>query len=328
MKSFFCVVRAGLKLLLAGTAWAALPIQAEQGFPTRPITLVVAYGAGGTTDIMARALAQSMSTVLGQPVVVENKSGAGGVIGTSFVAAARPDGYTLGFGTSSQLVMNAGIYKLGFDVDKDLQMVGLVAKFPLVLYAANSVPHPLSKFVKVAIAEPGRFKYGSGGNGQIGHISAAMFMKQTGIDAMHVPYRAAAQVLPDIMGGRIDLFMDTLVSGSALAKEGKLRILAVGGNKRSASAPDVPTFREQGITTFDPYSWTSVFAPATLPPDVVVKLNDAINAAVKSDFFKQKIQQQGGEALAPSTPAAATAFADRERSTWVPFIRASGIKSD
>ncbi len=329
MKRITLARRLALVTTLAALACLQVPVaSAQQAYPTRPITLVVAYGAGGTTDVMARSLADSMSTLLGRPVLIDNRSGAGGVIGTSYVASANPDGYTLGFGTSSQLVMNPALFKLPFNVEKELQMVGLVVRFPLVLYASNSMPSTLRQVLDMARAQPGRLNYGSGGNGQIGHISAAMLMKQAGVEAVHVPYRGAAQVLPEIIAGRIDLFMDTLASGGALVKEGKLRVIAVGGTSRSPMLPNVPTFAEQGLPNFEAYSWTSVFAPAGLRSDVLAKLNAAVNAAVQSESFRQKMTQQGAEPLAPTTPALAASYANRERAVWIPFIKSSGIKAD
>lgn len=297
-------------------------------YPNRPITMVVAFAAGGDTDVMARALAQSMSTVLGQPVVVENRSGAGGIIGTKSVVSAPADGYTIGFGTSSQLVINEGVHKLGFSIDKDIQMVGLVAKSPMVLYGSLQVPKPLKRFAEVARAEPGKFTFGSGGVGQSGHVLAEILMTKLGVKAVHVPYRGSAQIYPELMSGRLDLLMNTLVSGMPFVKDGKLALIAVGGTKRTPLAPDVPTFLEQGISDFDPYSWTSIFAPAKLPPPVLAKLNAAVNAAAVSESFRQKLVQQGGETIAPATAAEATEYSVRERNLWVPFIRSLKISPD
>ncbi len=297
-------------------------------YPNRPITMVVAFAAGGDTDVMARALAQSMSTVLGQPVVVDNRSGAGGIIGTKSVVSAPADGYTIGFGTSSQLVINEGVHKLGFSIDKDIQMVGLVAKFPMVLYGSLQVPKPLKRFAEVARAEPGKFTFGSGGVGQSGHVFAELLMTKLGVKAVHVPYRGSAQIYPELMSGRLDLLMNTLVSGMPFVKDGKLALIAVGGTKRTPLAPDVPTFLEQGISDFDPYGWTSIFAPAKLPPPVLAKLNAAVNAAAVSESFRQKLVQQGGETIAPATAAEATEFSVRERNLWVPFIRSLKISPD
>lgn len=296
-------------------------------YPNRPITMVVAFAAGGTTDVMARALAQSMSTVLGQPVVVENRSGAGGIIGTNSVVSAPADGYTIGFGTSSQLVLNEGVHKLGFSIDKDIQMVGLVAKSPMVLYGSLQVPKPLKRFAEVARAEPGKFTFGSGGVGQSGHVLAEILMTKLGVKAVHVPYRGSAQIYPELMSGRLDLLMNTL-EGMPFVKDGKLALIAVGGTKRTPLAPDVPTFLEQGISDFDPYSWTSIFAPAKLPPPVLAKLNAAVNAAAVSESFRQKLVQQGGETIAPATAAEATEYSVRERNLWVPFIRSLKISPD
>jgi tripartite-type tricarboxylate transporter receptor subunit TctC len=302
--------------------------QAQSDYPSRPINMVVAFPAGSSTDAVARELAQAMTPLLGQPVVVINKGGVGGVIGTDQVAKAEPDGYTIGYGTSSQLVMNPGVHKqLPFDVEKDLMQVGLVLKVPLVIVASTRVPESLADFVKQAKADPKMFRYGSAGNGSVSHVMTELFLKEAGIAVQHIPYRGAAPALADLAGGQVDLVVDTLIATKPFVDQGRAHWVGIGGDKRSPSQPKVPTFAEQGFKNFDAYSWNSVFAPARTPAPVIERLNAALNKALATPGFQARVAQVGGEALGGS-PAEAEAFGKRERSKWVPFIRENGIVAE
>jgi tripartite-type tricarboxylate transporter receptor subunit TctC len=297
-----------------------------QTFPSKPISLIVAYPAGSSTDVFARDLAKAMASVLGENVIVVNKAGAGGVVGTDFVAKAAPDGYTVGWGTSSQLVMNVGVHKsLPFDVDKNLAQVGLIVKLPLVIIASSRTPATLKEFVAAAKADPKKFRYGSAGNGSVAHVMSEMFLKEAGIEVLHVPYRGAAPALADLAGGHVDFVIDTFIASGPFVEQGRARWLGVGGSRRSPSRPNVPTFAEQGYPGFDAYSWGSLFAPAKVPAAVMGRLNAALNAALQTTAFKARVEQVGGELLGPSTPQATEQFAARERAKWVPFIRGAGI---
>lgn len=300
-----------------------------QSSPLKPITLVVAFPSGSSTDVMARDMAVSMGNSLGQNVIVVNRAGAGGVTGTDFVAKSSPDGYTLGWGTSSQLVMNPGVYKsLPFDIDKDISQVGLVVKIPLVILAGNQVPLTLKEFVALAKLDPSKFKYGSAGNGSVSHVMTEVFLKQAGIEMLHIPYRGAAPALTDLAGGHVDIVIDTLIATSAFVDQSKAHWLGLGGDKRSSSQPQVPTFAEQGYPDFGAYSWGSVYGPSKIPSEVMTKLNKAVAVAMQTPLFKARIQQVGGEQLGPVTPQQADEFALKERSKWVPFIKSSGIVAE
>ena len=300
-----------------------------QSFPVRPITLVVAFPAGSSTDVMARDMAVSMANSLGQSVIVSNRAGAGGVTGTDFVAKSAPDGYTLGWGTSSQLVMNPGVYKsLPFDIDKDISQVGLVVKIPLVILAGNQVPLTLKEFVAMAKQDNSKFKYGSAGKGSVSHVMTEVFLKQAGIEMLHIPYRGAAPALTDLAGGHVDIVIDTLIATSAFVDQGKAHWLGLGGDKRSQSQPQVPTFAEQGYPDFGAYSWGSVYGPSKISSAVMTKLNQAVAVAMQTPIFKARIQQVGGEQLGPVSPQQADEIALKERSKWVPFIKNSGIVAE
>lgn len=304
----------------ASLAWA-------QAYPAKPIRLVVAFGTGSVNDIIARELAQPMGELLGQPIVVDNRTGAGGSVGTAAVAKAAPDGYTIGLGTSSQLVMNVGLYKsLPFDVDRDLRSIGLVSRTPLVLAASTSMPGTLKELIAVARSKPGQVSYGSGGAGSISHIAAEAFARAAGISLLHVPYKGSGAAVVDLTGGHVNLAFDSLLSTVPLASQGRLQLLAVSGRQRGPLAPATPTFAEQGLPDYDTYTWNCLFAPAGTPPEVIDTLNAALNKALASAAVKDRLARAGSEGLGPSTPDQTDAFGRTERARWVPFVRALGIE--
>jgi len=320
------------KILLAvlGTAafaTSSIALAQESAYPSRPIRLIVAFGPGSVNDAMARELAKTLYSELGQTVIVENKPGAGGVVGTDYVAKAAPDGYTLGFGTSSQLVMNVGLQKtLPFDVERDLTPIGLVSRTPLALAVPSSGANSLADLVKQAKGRSQSMTYSSSGVGSINHIAGAAFARAAGVDLMHVPYKGAATAAADLAAGRVDMMLVTLPSMSGLVDQGKIKVLANGINRRGASTPNVPTFAEAGLPAFEGYTWNNIFAPAGTPQPVIAKLNAALNKVLANPQVVEFAQRQTAEILAPSTPAEALAFEKKERATWVPFIRSLGIE--
>lgn len=306
--------------LASATSWA-------QDFPSKPIKLIVAFGAGSGNDLIARELAKHMSESLGQPVVVENRPGGGGSVGTDAVAKAAPDGHTLGLGTSSQMVMNVGLYKtLPFDVDRDLRSVGLVARTGMILVASSTMPTTLAGLIAQAKAQPGKITYGSGGPGSISHIVGEAFAKAAGISLLHVPYKGNGPALADLAGGHVDLLFDGFLATNPLVQQGKAQILALSAPQRSAMGPQVPTFAEAGLPEYQAYTWNNLFAPAATPQPVVDRLNRALNQALAQTGMQQRLAQGGSEPLGPSTPAGADAFGQRERARWVPFVRALKIE--
>lgn len=299
---------------------------AQQAYPEKPIRLVVAFSTGSGNDTIARELAHHMGDILGQPVVVENRAGGGGSIGTDVVAKAAPDGYTIGLGTSSQLVMNVGLYpKLPFDVEKDLRSIGLVSRTPLVLVASTATPKTLKELIAHAKSHPGKISYGSGGKGSISHVVGENFAKAADVSLLHVPYKGNGAALIDLSGGHVNLLFDGLISAAPLEKQGLARLLAVSGKQRSAIEPNVPTFAELGMPTFEAYTWNNLMAPAKTPQAVIDKLNAALNKALALPDMKARLAQGASESLGPSTPAQADAFGQAERAKWVPFILALRI---
>jgi len=304
---------------------AALTVHA-QAYPTKPIRLVVAFGTGSGNDLIARELALPMGEFLGQSVVVENRAGGGGSVGTDVVAKAAPDGYTIGLGTSSQLVMNVGLYQsLPFDVERDLASIGLVAHTPLVLVAGSKMPKTLKDLMAYAKANPGQVTYGSGGPGSISHVVGEAFARAAGIALLHVPYKGNGPALIDLSGGHVDLLFDGFISARPIAQQGRAHLLAVSGKRRSPVAPEVPTFAEQGLPDYEASTWNCLFAPARTPADVIAKINAALNQALAQPSVKDRLAQGASQPLGPSTPAQTDAYARAQRAKWVPFIRALQI---
>ncbi len=314
-------------ILGVATGAALLPVASivahAQSYPSKPIRLVVAFGTGSGNDIIGRELARSMGDILGQSIVVENRTGGGGSIGTDAVARAAPDGYTIGLGTSSQLVMNVGLYKtLPFDVERDLRSIGLVAHTPLVLVAGNDMPKTLQGLIAHAKANPGKVTYGSGGTGSISHIVGEAFAKAADISLLHIPYKGNGPALIDLSGGHVNLLFDGFISAGPIAQQGRAQLLAVSGQKRSVAYPNVPTFAEQGLVNYEATTWNNLIAPAKTPSEVLEKLNAALNKALTLPALKDRLAQGASQSLGPSTPEQADAYGQAQRARWVPFIRA------
>lgn len=306
---------------------AAAPALADS-YPSKPIRLIVGFGTGSGNDLIARELAIHMGQGLGQSVVVENRVGAGGSVGTEVVAKAAPDGYTIGLGTSSQLVMNPALYKsLPFDVDKDLRSIGLISRTPLVLAGSGTTPRTLKELVAAARANPDRLTYGSGGTGSISHIVGEAFKKAANVALLHVPYKGNGAAMIDLSGGHVNLVFDGLLSAGQLAQQGRAHLIAISGEKRSELAPQVPTFAEQGLPTYQAYTWNSLFVSAKTPVDIIDKLNLALNNALTNPSVQDRLRKGASESLGPSTPAQADVYAQKERAQWVPLVRALNIEA-
>ena len=312
-------------------AWTAalLGSAGVQAQVSKPHRLVVAFGPGSFNDIAARELARYMGETLGRTVIVENKPGAGGMIGTEAVVKSAPDGSTIGLGTSSQLVMNVALYRnLPFDVERDLRLIGLVGRTPLVLAGKAAGPRTLDEVLAQAGANPGRVTYGSAGIGSISHIVGEAFAHAAGVKLSHVPYKGNGPALADLSGGHVDLLFDGLATSAPLAEQGRVRLLAIAGTQRSAAAPRLATFAEQGLRDYEAYTWNCLFAPAGTPPALIAQLNRALNAALAQPAIRERFTQAGAEVLGPSTPEQAEAFGRRERERWVPFVRSLKIQLD
>ena len=281
-------------------AWAA-----ADNYPSRPIKLIVPFGAGGSTDIVARLLADKMGTVLGQTVVVENKGGAGGSIGAAEIAKAAPDGYTIGMATVSTHGANPAIMaKLPYDAKKDFAPITNVMSVPSVFVVHPSVPaKTMQEFIALAKASPGKYSFASPGTGSLGHANIENFMHLAGIDLLHVPYKGAGQALNDALGGQVHAMTDNLPSSLSNIQAGKLRPLAVLALKRSEVLPEVPTYTELGFPEMGDGGWFGLVAPAGTPKAVIDKLNAAAHKAMQDPGYVAKQKDISGEAMANSPEA-------------------------
>ncbi len=269
-----------------------------QAWPNKSISLIVPFPAGGTTDVLARALGERLSQSLGQPVVVESKPGAGATIGADFVAKAKPDGYTLLMGAVHHTIASSVYKKLPYDFAKDLTPITTVAMVPNVLVVNASTPAKnLNELVAMLKPAPGKFSFGSNGNGTAQHLIGTQFQNSTGTDLVHVPYRGSAPLATDLLGGQILMSFDTVTPVLPHIKAGKLRPLAVTTAKRSAALPDVPTLEEAGLKGFNIGTWFGVLAPAATPKDIVARLNTEMVKIIQSPEFRARMAEIGAEPI-------------------------------
>jgi tripartite-type tricarboxylate transporter receptor subunit TctC len=296
-------------------------------YPARPITLIVPYAAGGGNDVMARIVADKMSLALGQPIVVENRGGAGGSIATRQVAKSEPDGYTLGVGGTGTLAIDPTLYSnVGYDPRKDFAPIGLIATSPLVVLVNPSVPaHSIKELIALAGKQP--LNFASAGSGSGMHLGTELFAFMAGITLTHVPYKGSGPALTDLLGGHVAIYFSSLPPAIGLVKEGKLRALAVTGPTRSAIFPDLPTVAEAGLPGYEAVLHYGIIAPAGTPAPVIEKLNKALRAALANPEVTAKITADGAEPL-PSTPAEYAADIDREETKWSDIVRKSGAKAE
>ena len=280
--------------MAAASAFVAIGAQAQEAWPSKPIRFVVPYLAGGTTDLVARTTGDYVSKKLGQPVVVENRPGAGGNIGMEAVAKAAPDGYTIGFGAISTNALNPHIYKkMAFDPRKDFTGVSLLGYSTIVLEVAPSVPaRNVAEFIAYAKTKPG-LTYGTAGAGTSMHLAGAMFGQMTGTELTHVPYKGSAPGINDLLGGHLPVMFDNLPASLPHIQAGKLRALAVAGKARSPSLPDVPTLAEAGLKGYGVDPWFGVFGPAGMNPKVTERLSEAFREALADPAVKDKLVKAG-----------------------------------
>jgi len=286
--------RIGVFLAFLAAALAA-PAFAKD-FPSRNITIIVPQPPGGGTDIISRVIGQQLSQQLGVPVVIENRAGAGTVVGTEAAAKAEPDGYTLLAGLTANMAVNPSLFKhLGYDPIRDFTPVGMMAEFPFVLVVSNDFPaKSVKELITLAQAKPGEINFASAGNGSGQHLSAELFKLMTNTNMMHVPYRGAAPAYGDVISGRTPVFFDNISSALGKIKGGMVRALAVTGNERAPLLPDVPTVVEAGVPGYQNYVWFGLWAPKKTPPDVVQKLHQEIVKAVATPSVKAQIVRDAG----------------------------------
>jgi tripartite-type tricarboxylate transporter receptor subunit TctC len=282
---------------LAAALLLASPAVRAQAYPSKPITLIVPFAVGGSNDLVARAIGKKLADTWGQPVVVENRAGAGGTIGSAVVATAPPDGYTLLL-VSSTFTINPAIKKnLPFDTIKDFTPIAFIARSPLLLTASNGLPVKSAKdLFALAKGEPGKFTYASAGPGSINQIAAELIALSAGVKLMHVPYKGGAPALNDLLGGHVDTYVSSLPQVLQLVQSGQAKALAVTSAKRTALLPDVPTLDEQGMAGFDVWSWWGIVGPAGMPATIVNALNSEIGRMLGAPELRQILSSEGAEA--------------------------------
>jgi tripartite-type tricarboxylate transporter receptor subunit TctC len=316
--------------VFAGVALAMFAtVAGAQAWPSKPIKWIVPFAPGGTTDILARTVAEKLQTVLGQPVVVENKPGAGGAVGAEFTAKAAPDGYTIMGGTISTHAINASLYaKLPYDPVKDFAPITLIARVPNMLVVYPGVPaKDVKELIALLKANPGKYSFASSGNGTSQHLSGELFKSMAGVDMQHIPYKGSPPALQDVVGGQVTMTFDNITTAWPLAKAGKLRALAVTTARRSSIAPDVPTLAESGLPGFEVGSWQGVFAPAGTPPEIVKRLNTEIVRILNLPDVREKLGNLGAEIVADS-PEEFAALVKAEVVKWADVVKKSGAKVD
>ncbi len=303
--------------------------RAQTGYPDRPITLIVPYAPGGGNDVVARAVAEPMSRSLGQPIVIENRGGAGGSVGTRQVAKATPDGYTLGLGGTGTLAIDPTLYpNVGYNPRKDFAPVGLIATSPLVVLVNQSVPvHNVKELIALAKKQPGKLNYASAGTGSGIHLGTVLFAETTGINITHIPYKGSGPALTDLLGGHVQIYFSSLPPAIGLVKDGKLRALGVTSLKRSDSFPDVPTVAEQGLPGFEAVLHYGIVAPAGTPQPIVDKLNAALRAALADPKVHGHLATEGAEPL-PMSSAEYAADIDHEETKWSALVKKSGATAN
>jgi len=313
--------------LIAAFLFALCGAAAAQEYPTRPITLVVPYAAGGGNDVMARIVAEKMSKSLGQQIVIENKGGAGGSIATRQVAKSAPDGYTLGLGGTGTLAINPTLYpNVGYDPRKDFAPVGLIATSALVVLVHPSVEaKSIAELIALSKREPGKLNYASAGSGSGIHLGTELLAHMAGIKLTHIPYKGSSPALTDLLGGHVAVYLSSLPPAIALVKEGKVRALAVTGPKRSPIFPNLPTVAEAALPGYEAVLHYGIVAPAGTPQPIIDKLNTALNAALAEEDVRARIIADGAEPLA-TTPAEYAADIDREETKWSAIVKLSGAR--
>lgn len=312
------IALAAVAALASGVAWS-------QSYPAKPVKLIVGFPPGGGSDALARIVAAGLTDKFNQQVLVDNKAGANTIVATQFVQTQPADGYTLLF-VSASFAINPSLYKLTYNIEKDFTPVAIVAIVPLLLITPPNLPvNSVKDLIAMAKAQPGKLTFASFGAGSAGHLAAEMLVAMTGTDMIHVPYSSAPAVA-DVMGGRVTMMLPGIGSAINLAREGKVKGLAVSTGKRVTAAPDIPTVAASGVPGYDVATWESIQAPAGTPPDVITKLNAAVREVVASKDVRQKMINLGFEPDATKSPAEAAQFVRNEMNKWGKVVRDRNIK--
>jgi tripartite-type tricarboxylate transporter receptor subunit TctC len=320
-----------IALTVAAIASLLNPVlsSAQSQYPNKPINFIVPYGAGGGADSRSRQIAQKMSILLNQPIIVDNKPGAGGNIGTEFIARAAPDGYTIGMGNFAPMAVNKTLFgNLRYDPEADLSPIVLIEKGPLILVVNPNSPYKTVKdIVDAAKAKPGELTFSSGGIGGSHQLSAELFKQSAGIDMIHVPYKSGSAGLTDLMAGNVSMMFDQMYSAMPSIKADKLRPIAITSKKRSPLLPNLPSFAEVGYPKVEVLNWQGLIAPKGTPKAIIDKLNAAANEALKDPQLRELMLSQGNE-IGGGTPADFAALVKSESAKWSTVIKTANIKPE
>jgi len=318
-------------LLQASAVSGLLPTWAlaQDKYPNKPITWVCPYAAGGNADSRSRQVAKAMSAILGQPIIIDNKAGAGGNIGTEAIARGKPDGYTLGMGNFAPLSVNQALFKkLNFDPQNDLTPICLIERGPLILMVRNDSPYKSVKdIVAAAKAAPGKLSYASGGIGGSHHLSGALFESVAGIDMIHAPYKSGAAGATDLMGGQVHMMFEQMYAAMPSIQGGRMRALAITSKTRSPLLPNLPTMGEQGFPAVEVMNWQGLIGPKGMPPELIKQLNTVCNQALQTAEVKEKILSQGNE-IGGGTPEQFAALIKAESPRWAKVVRDAKIEPE
>lgn len=314
-------------LLIACALGFSLPAGA-QPYPARTITVIVPFPAGGSADTLARILGARLSEKLGQPIVVDNKPGVGGNLGTDLVVKSAPDGYTL-LMTPSSIAIAPHLYsKLPFDPIKDLAPVTLIGNIPMAVVVSNNFPaKSIKELIAMAKEKPGTIDYASAGNGTTNHLAVEQFKQLTNIDLVHVPYRGNPLAVIDVIGGRVPVFFDFVLTALPHIRDGKVRALATTGLQRSKVLPDVPTVNESGVPGFEAGTWFGIYAPAKTPKEIVEKINTQVLAALKDPGIQERLKALGVDIIAKG-PVELGELTKADLAKWGPIVKKAGVKLD
>ena len=318
-----CAVAAALMISGPGATAHA------QSYPDRPITLIIPFAPGGSTSIVGRAIADKMTDILGQKIIVDNRAGAGGTVGTKAVAGSTPDGYTIALGYTGTLAIGPTLYtKAGYDPRKDFAAIGMIGHAPNSIVVHPSFPaKTLGELITYAKANPDKVSFGSAGAGSASHITGEYLASLAGVKIVHIAYKGTGPAMADVLGGHIPMAIAPIPATHANVSAGTLRALAVTSPKRISLLPDVPTVAEAGLTGFEATLYYGLVAPAGTPRPVIDKLNQALRAALDSDDVKRRLLQDGTEPT-PSTPDEYAAFIDRDETKWSKIVKLSGAKQE
>jgi tripartite-type tricarboxylate transporter receptor subunit TctC len=321
--------RAPLIVLIAACAWMVSGVTHAQTYPTKPVRMIVPFPPGGATDLLARVVAQKLGESLGHQVVVDNRPGAGGTIGSRLMLDAQPDGYTILTSSVSTHAIGPHLYaKPPYDPLKDFTAITELSFTPTVLMASGTLPvNSLKDLIALAKAKPGQLNYGSSGVGTQFHLSGELLKLLAGIDMVHIPYKGTALVYPDLFSGQVAMMFDTLSVAIPFIKAGRVKALGVTGNKRTPTLPDVPTIAEAGVPGFSADLWLGIWGPAKLPRDITERLSSEVAKLLKQPDVRERLAGQGMEPVG-STPAQFAEFVRRENEQWSKVVKSAGVKAE